>query len=144
MKKLTLLVATMMIATFTFAQNSGQWSFGAGADFTSPDASDSALRQRQKQRVERARPPQILAPLLVLLGLEAGVHRGLLVVAGAPELAVDVRVVALDERVDERRALRVRPVERRVHGFGGAVGLLFVAGVRIPRAGDGVHRGGTL
>lgn len=38
MKKLTLLVATLMVATFTFAQNSGQWSFGAGADFTSPDA----------------------------------------------------------------------------------------------------------
>ena len=38
MKKLTLLVATLMFATFSFAQNSGQWSFGAGADFTSPDA----------------------------------------------------------------------------------------------------------
>ena len=38
MKKLTLLVATLMVATFSFAQNSGQWSFGAGADFTSPDA----------------------------------------------------------------------------------------------------------
>ncbi len=38
MKKLTLLVATLMVATFTFAQNSGQWSFGAGGDFTSPDA----------------------------------------------------------------------------------------------------------
>ncbi len=38
MKKLTLLVATLMMATFTFAQNSGQWSFGAGTDFTSPTA----------------------------------------------------------------------------------------------------------
>ena len=37
MKKLTLLVATLMIATFTFAQNSGQWSFGVGTDFTSPN-----------------------------------------------------------------------------------------------------------
>ena len=38
MKKLSLIVATLLIATFTFAQNQGQWSFGAGADFTSPDA----------------------------------------------------------------------------------------------------------
>ena len=38
MKKLKLLVATLMMATFTFAQNSGQWSFGAGTDFTSPTA----------------------------------------------------------------------------------------------------------
>ena len=38
MKKLTLLVATLMIATFTFAQNSGQWSFGVGSDFTAPTA----------------------------------------------------------------------------------------------------------
>lgn len=38
MKKLTLLVATLIVATFSFAQNSGQWTFGAGADFTSPDA----------------------------------------------------------------------------------------------------------
>ena len=118
---------------------------GARRDRVSPRPQQQLfLLPPRSRRVERARPPQILAPLLVLLGLEAGVHRGLLVVAGAPELAVDVRVVALDERVDERRALRVRPVERRVHGFGGAVGLLFVAGVRIPRAGDGVHRGGTL
>ena len=37
MKKLTLLVATLMIATFTFAQDSGQWSFGVGTDFTAPN-----------------------------------------------------------------------------------------------------------
>lgn len=38
MKKITLLVVTLMIATISYAQNSGQWSFGAGSDFTSPNA----------------------------------------------------------------------------------------------------------
>ena len=33
MKKLTLLVA-IMFATFSFAQDKGQWSFGIGTDFT--------------------------------------------------------------------------------------------------------------
>ena len=41
MKNLTLLVA-IMVATFSFAQDKGQWSFGIGTDFTSttdfPDA----------------------------------------------------------------------------------------------------------
>ena len=36
MKKLTLLVATIMFATFSFAQDQGQWSFGVGGDFTTP------------------------------------------------------------------------------------------------------------
>ena len=35
MKKLTLLVA-IMFATFSFAQDQGQWSFGVGGDFTTP------------------------------------------------------------------------------------------------------------
>jgi len=42
MKKLTLLVA-IMVATFSFAQDKGQWSFGIGTDFTTtagfPEAS---------------------------------------------------------------------------------------------------------
>ena len=33
MRKLTLLVA-VMFATFSFAQDKGQWSFGIGTDFT--------------------------------------------------------------------------------------------------------------
>jgi len=38
MKKLSLLVA-IMVATFSFAQDKGQWSFGVGSDFTTtPDA----------------------------------------------------------------------------------------------------------
>ena len=45
MKKLTLLVATLMVATFTFAQNSGQWSFGAGSDFTSPSPAPQAIKK---------------------------------------------------------------------------------------------------
>lgn len=70
--------------------------------------------------VEGARLVQIRPPLLVLLQPEAVVHGGLVRVAGAPELGVDVRVVAGHERVDEVRALGVRAVERRVHRCGGS------------------------
>ena len=36
MKKLTLFIAAFMFAMFSFAQDSGQWSFGVGGDFTTP------------------------------------------------------------------------------------------------------------
>ena len=38
MKKLTLFAVACMLTAFSFAQNAGQWSFGAGGDFTSPNA----------------------------------------------------------------------------------------------------------
>ena len=38
MKKLTLFAVTLCLTAFSFAQTQGQWSFGAGADFTAPDA----------------------------------------------------------------------------------------------------------
>ena len=38
MKKLTLIAVSFMLTAFSFAQNQGQWSFGAGGDFTAPDA----------------------------------------------------------------------------------------------------------
>ena len=38
MKKLTLFAAACLFAAFSFAQDAGQWSFGAGGNFTAPDA----------------------------------------------------------------------------------------------------------
>ena len=38
MKKLTLFAVACMFTAFSFAQTSGQWSFGAGGDFTAPNA----------------------------------------------------------------------------------------------------------
>ena len=38
MKKLTLFAVALCLTAFSFAQNQGQWSFGAGGDFTAPDA----------------------------------------------------------------------------------------------------------
>ena len=38
MKKLTLFAVACMLTAFSFAQTAGQWSFGAGGDFTAPDA----------------------------------------------------------------------------------------------------------
>ena len=38
MKKLTLFAVACMLTAFSFAQTAGQWSFGAGGDFTSPNA----------------------------------------------------------------------------------------------------------
>ena len=40
MRKLTLFAVALCFAAFSFAQNQGQWSFGAGGDFTSPGAGD--------------------------------------------------------------------------------------------------------
>ncbi len=37
MKKLTLFAVACMLTVFSFAQTAGQWSFGAGGDFTAPD-----------------------------------------------------------------------------------------------------------
>ena len=38
MKKLTLFAVACMLTVFSFAQTTGQWSFGAGGDFTAPNA----------------------------------------------------------------------------------------------------------
>lgn len=38
MKRLTLFAVAICITAFSFAQNQGQWSFGAGGDFTAPNA----------------------------------------------------------------------------------------------------------
>ena len=38
MKKLTLFAVALCFTAFSFAQNQGQWSFGAGGDFTAPNA----------------------------------------------------------------------------------------------------------
>jgi len=38
MKKLTLFAVACMLTAFSFAQTAGQWSFGAGGDFTAPNA----------------------------------------------------------------------------------------------------------
>ena len=38
MKKLTLFTVACMFTVFSFAQTAGQWSFGAGGDFTAPNA----------------------------------------------------------------------------------------------------------
>ena len=38
MKKLALIAVAFVFTAFSFAQNKGQWSFGAGGDFTAPDA----------------------------------------------------------------------------------------------------------
>ena len=38
MKKLTLFAVACMFTVFSFAQTTGQWSFGAGGDFTAPNA----------------------------------------------------------------------------------------------------------
>ena len=40
MKKLTLFALAICFTAFSFAQNQGQWSFGAGGDFTAPGAGD--------------------------------------------------------------------------------------------------------
>ena len=38
MKKLSLYAVAILFTAFSFAQDKGQWSFGAGGDFTAPDA----------------------------------------------------------------------------------------------------------
>ena len=38
MKKFSLIAVALMFTAFSFAQNKGQWTFGAGGDFTAPDA----------------------------------------------------------------------------------------------------------
>ena len=38
MKKFSLFAVSLCLTAFSFAQNQGQWSFGAGGDFTAPDA----------------------------------------------------------------------------------------------------------
>ena len=43
MKKLTLFAAACMFAAFSFAQDAGQWSFGAGGDFTAPGAAEANI-----------------------------------------------------------------------------------------------------
>ena len=40
MRKLTLFAVALCFAAFSFAQNQGQWSFGAGGNFTAPGAGD--------------------------------------------------------------------------------------------------------
>ena len=40
MRKLTLFALALCFSAFSFAQNQGQWSFGAGGDFTAPGAGD--------------------------------------------------------------------------------------------------------
>ena len=40
MRKLTLFAVALCFAAFSFAQNQGQWSFGAGGNFTAPGADD--------------------------------------------------------------------------------------------------------
>lgn len=42
MKKLTLLVAAVMLSAFSFAQDKGDWSFGVGGDFTTLGATPNA------------------------------------------------------------------------------------------------------
>ena len=41
MKNLTLIIAAFMFASFSFAQDAGQWSFGVGGDFTNPGLNDN-------------------------------------------------------------------------------------------------------
>ena len=38
MKKLNLFAVALVFTAFSFAQDQGQWSFGAGGNFTAPDA----------------------------------------------------------------------------------------------------------
>ena len=40
MRKLTLFAVALCFAAFSFAQNQGQWSFGAGGNFTAPGSGD--------------------------------------------------------------------------------------------------------
>jgi len=44
MKKLNLFAVMCMIAAFSFAQNAGQWSFGAGGNFVAPGAEDDNFK----------------------------------------------------------------------------------------------------
>ena len=44
MKKLNLFAVACMVAAFSFAQDAGQWSFGAGGNFVAPGAGDKDFK----------------------------------------------------------------------------------------------------
>ena len=44
MKKFNLFAVACMVAAFSFAQNAGQWSFGAGGNFVAPGSGDKDFK----------------------------------------------------------------------------------------------------